>query len=365
VIERSRRNRSSGFEILHAGDLSKCDLSVDDDGGLRARGDARGNELLLSGSHGRSGRRWYQHEITILGAAQGVTRVSDDSFGMNVLLLVATALLFAAPAQDGAQSPFGDLAPTPKQIFVQGFHRLLSYPTPAYAVEIDAAVTTINSSIATNPSGTYYHLYRYAFRAVDGMVNSVLLPKTGGFSKLPDAVIKPAWDGAFAWSGTWGKPRESDTNQGPELPQGLKVIASVTTYNPDYVIELLGTEELDGHQAYHLRLTPLHDPVRHNLRELWIDIVTYDIWKAKYIAAPRDSGPTLVTASFGPATAFWILQKVSWGDPNASPVGQTTEITTRSTIFVPTLPSWLFDPQAYASQQRAGEADYLGQLLEP
>jgi len=71
--------------------------------------------------------------------------------------------------------------------------------------------------------------------------------------------------------------RASDT---PAPPTGtstagaalrLQTIGRVVTKQRDYVVRLIGTESVEGHDAYHLRLTPLREPKRYRLRELWID----------------------------------------------------------------------------------------------
>ncbi|MFN2449847.1 MAG: hypothetical protein ABR508_08680 [Candidatus Baltobacteraceae bacterium] len=56
---------------------------------------------------------------------------------------------------------------------------------------------------------------------------------------------------------------------------GMKTIAVVSTRTRAYTIALSGVQTIDGHDCYHLLLTPAHDPDRLRLRELWVDRETY------------------------------------------------------------------------------------------
>ena len=61
----------------------------------------------------------------------------------------------------------------------------------------------------------------------------------------------------------------------PTSTSGPPIIAKVYSVNPPpYRIVDLGDTAVDGHAAYHLRLTPIRDPDRRRLRELWIDKTT-------------------------------------------------------------------------------------------
>ncbi len=59
------------------------------------------------------------------------------------------------------------------------------------------------------------------------------------------------------------------------LPPGLHQIGSVTAFNRDYRVALLGIESIDGRPCYHLALAPLRDAKNYRLRELWVDQQTY------------------------------------------------------------------------------------------
>ncbi len=57
---------------------------------------------------------------------------------------------------------------------------------------------------------------------------------------------------------------------------GLPIIGSTSTTQRDYDVRFIGTETAaDGTLVDHLGLTPLHDPKRLKVREIWVDAKTY------------------------------------------------------------------------------------------
>lgn len=61
----------------------------------------------------------------------------------------------------------------------------------------------------------------------------------------------------------------------PELPAGLKTIASLSVGSRDYDIRFAGDSTIGGTPCYDLQLRPLHNPGKYRLRELWIAQATY------------------------------------------------------------------------------------------
>lgn len=59
----------------------------------------------------------------------------------------------------------------------------------------------------------------------------------------------------------------------------LKTIAAVSTRTRAYTIRNTGLETVDGHDCWHLVLTPTRTPERLRLRELWIDAKTSQTWR--------------------------------------------------------------------------------------
>lgn len=66
-----------------------------------------------------------------------------------------------------------------------------------------------------------------------------------------------------------------------EQQTGLKTIALVTSSAHAYRIALVGIESEEHGRAYHLSLTPLRDPLKYRLCDLWIDTSTYQTERAR------------------------------------------------------------------------------------
>lgn len=83
-------------------------------------------------------------------------------------------------------------------------------------------------------------------------------------------------------------------------PKGtLHTIVTVNAYDRAYAITDLGTEALGGFEVHHLRLRPLRDPAKYRLRDLWIDVYTYQVLKlvtqGNFTDAPMNAVPWEVT----------------------------------------------------------------------
>ncbi|MBV8498935.1 MAG: hypothetical protein JO003_06770 [Candidatus Eremiobacteraeota bacterium] len=286
------------------------------------------------------------------------------------LWTLAIALLGATPSvvpQDSATPPA-----TAQQIFDASFRRLQSYPVPPYAV------WTATWNIRQRPMGYYtgettsVETHRYAVRLSDGMENVSDAIPTG---KLPPAEIEPEFLGPFAWtmrSSVRVAPRGGVMMQ-PDV-EGLKVIATVVaiaqspygfanTRNGTFPIE-----DVNGHRSFHLELRPQTEPQRRNLRDLWIDAQTYDLWKAHFVGTYRPVpqapiSPTDVTVYFRDVLGSWVVTRAIWTWDDA-PIAYTFDVTNDEIGLPASLPDWLFDAKEYQRHQDAGEPDYIGQLLQ-
>jgi hypothetical protein len=286
------------------------------------------------------------------------------------LLTFAIALLGAtAPvaAQTGAPE-----AMTPQKIFDAAFRRLQSYPAPPYAV------WTATWNIRERPMGYYtgektsVETNRYAVRLSDGMEN-VSDPVPSG--KLPPATIEGEFLGPFAWrmrSSVRVAPPGGVMMQ-PDV-EGLKTIATVVAIaQSPYTFgftrsRTLPIEDVDGHRAYHLQLGPRTDPERHNLRDLWIDVDSYDLWKAHFVGTyrPFPNAPlsaTDVMVHFRNVLGCWVVTRAVWNWDDA-PVSFIFDVTNDEIGLPASLPDWLFDAKQYQRHQDAGEPDYIGELLK-
>ena len=82
---------------------------------------------------------------------------------------------------------------------------------------------------------------------------------------------------------------------------GMKTIAVVSTRSRAYAITLSGTQTVDGHDCYHLLLTPNRTPDKLRLRELWVDTQT------------SQTRQLLTAGNFTGSSAPWLVSFVELG----------------------------------------------------
>lgn len=284
------------------------------------------------------------------------------TWGRFVVAMPAFFLMATAAAQ----------SMTPQQVFNAAFRRLQSYPVPPYAVWTDTW------HIRERPMGYYtgersdVEVHRYAVRISDGMEN-MSDPRPDG--KLPPALIGPEFVGPFGWTlrrSVRVAPESNGINMAPDI-EGLKIIATVVAIaQSPYEIALdrsgaIPIENVNGHRAYHLQLRPRNEPRRHNLRDLWIDVQSYDVWKIHFVGtyAPFAGAPpsdTDAVVEFRNVLGCWVVARAAWNWDDA-PVRFFYDVQSDEIGLPESLPAWLFDEKAYRQRQLAGEPDYLGALL--
>ncbi|MBV8530911.1 MAG: hypothetical protein JO104_06305 [Candidatus Eremiobacteraeota bacterium] len=284
------------------------------------------------------------------------------------MLVAATP---SARAQNETAPPSGAPLST-QQIFDAAFRRLQSYPVPPYAVFTDTW------NIRARPMGFYtgetttVEVHRYAVRLADGMENASDPIPSG---KLPPALILPEFLGPFAWtmrSSVRVPPAGGGVMMEPDIA-GLKTIATVVAIaKAPYAIGNGSApppiEIVDGHPTYHLELHPRSEPEKHNLRDLWVDTQTFDLWKARFVGTYTPGpgapiSPTDATVYFRNVLGCWVVAHAIWTYQD-SPMSFEFDVRDDEIGLPTTLPDWLFDAAEYRKHQQAGDADYLGQLLE-
>ena len=141
----------------------------------------------------------------------------------------------------------------------------------------------------------------------------------------------------------------------PDLSD-LHTIASVVSVpKPSYTITLAGTDNLNngGGTAYHLKLAPLNEPLKHNLREMWIDTQTFAVDRAvlfgDYAPRPLDLVErTTVTEDFGQVGPYWVMIHDVWTWRDAvNNVDFTYDATFEKMSFPGEIPSWYFDRKQF------------------
>jgi hypothetical protein len=279
--------------------------------------------------------------------------------------MLVAAFASAIVAAHAQTTPADSADLTPREIFVKAFQRLQTYFVPPYS--IDASTWHIRgSSLGGDALGEADYTYRYAIRTSDGMENYTKYPVPG--PKLPNATIvaPSSFLGPFAWALHPARPSPEPQSMQPDIPPSLKTIASVIAYNPSYTITLVGHESIDRHDTYHLHLHPIGNPSKHNLRDLWVDVATFDLWKSRFVGVWQPGGAeTLVTASFMPAARSWIVKQAEWsyGCGGMSTGTCTYDLLKDRVVFLPSLPDWVFNEREYRQHVNAGETDFMQQFL--
>jgi hypothetical protein len=259
--------------------------------------------------------------------------------------------------------------PAPQEIFRRTFARLESYPLAPYTVWMDTLLTKRTDTRGGAQPASTVEQARYAVRSADGAENHTFYPVQG--STLPPARIEPQFIGPFAFSLRRDQTRrEEPASLQPDIPEPLKVIANVTAYpKPNYAIGLGPIETLAGHRVYHLQLRPLTDGRKHNLRDLWVDVDTFDLWKAHFTStyAPDQLLPesaTDATVWFTPVGAYWVASRVVWNwEDFQNGFAFDYDVSTERITFPADLPAWLFDQRAYEQHVKARDPDILAPIL--
>lgn len=114
---------------------------------------------------------------------------------------------------------------------------------------------------------------------------------------LPDYLGVPLISPRYSFG--LSSERAENPAQHPVSADNLPTIATVTATERAYDISLLGTETIDGSFTYHLQLHPASRPNRYRIRDLWIDVYTYQIVRLQeqgnFTGSPMSDVPWLVT----------------------------------------------------------------------
>ncbi|HET9095908.1 MAG TPA: hypothetical protein VFN37_04550 [Candidatus Baltobacteraceae bacterium] len=136
----------------------------------------------------------------------------------------------------------------------------------------------------------------------------------------------------------------------PDLSDLRTIAAIVAVAKPSYDITLAGINKLtNGGSAYHLVLKPLNDPTVHNLRELWVDSVNFNIMRAVLAGsyAPEPGArvePSTVTEDFGAVGPYWVVIHRAWTYRDMlSRITMHLDSTETKMSFPREIPAWYFD----------------------
>lgn len=272
---------------------------------------------------------------------------------LTVVFLAAAVEVSPARIPQPFESPSPEPTLSPRDLFHRTFARLKTYPIPPYVLV--ASLWQVQP-ITNVHNHEFDVVWRYAIRDGDGSENASILNVAG---YLPKANVGKKSIGVFA---TILKPPRPDAEPSSAEESDLKTIAVVEATLVDYRMHLVGTEVIESHVTDHIRLEPVRNPQKYNLRDLWIDAQTFDLRRATFVFWGDDSlrNGASITADFGPAQQYWIVVRSSW-----CTVRYDFKLTTIRVVTPSTLPDWLFDQPSYDQHQRAHELDPLYEILNP
>jgi len=89
------------------------------------------------------------------------------------------------------------------------------------------------------------------------------------------------------------------------------VLGRVAVTGGDYDVTLLGIENDDGADVYHLSLRPLQDPSHNRVRELWVDTKTFEVRKLVTQGIFEGGPPSTVpwTVTFIELHGHWFIRQ--------------------------------------------------------
>jgi hypothetical protein len=159
----------------------------------------------------------------------------------------------------------------------------------------------------------------------------------------------------------------------PDLSD-LKTIGIVSTVSkPFYNVRLVGIDPLaSGGNAWHLRLDATSDPMKHNIRELWINAQTYDIMTAVLEGTYRPNpsamrSHTYVQEDFGQVGSYWLMIHSIWTyvRPGFESGRSQYEATALEMRFPEDIPSWFFDEAQFRAHLKEVPAALEWPIVQP
>jgi hypothetical protein len=122
-----------------------------------------------------------------------------------------------------------------------------------------------------------------------------------------------------------------------------------------YSVQLAGLEIIDGRPMFHLTMHALMDEVQHPLKDLWVDVVTFEVWKA-HLAAHGSKGSMTgsidAVSEFQPLEGYWVISHMvanGEGHFGIRLLGDSAhyEYTFSDFAFPSYVPDWYFDKQKF------------------
>jgi len=120
-----------------------------------------------------------------------------------------------------------------------------------------------------------------------------------------------------------------------------------------YDVSLVGLEDYQGRRVYHLALRAVRDEQAHPWKDLWIDVSSFQVWKA-HANASGSKGPghgsVDATAEFEQVGPYWLLARATGdGEVHIGFISDSGhyEYTFSDFGFPTSIPDWFFDEKAF------------------
>jgi len=220
-----------------------------------------------------------------------------------------TALLLALLAGSPSPAP----TPDPYRIYKVAMQHLATLPQPNYVDDSQewSTVTFVNGQAIPGE-----HLQRTVFDSVHRRESILSMP----FNPAQPVVVGDSYFAPDSWliRRNIAVPRPNVPNMAPDLTDLPTIANVISVAEPSYEIRFAGIDPLTGGgSAYQLVLQPVFDPVKHNLRQLWINTANNNIMRAEIEGSYRPSMQdvvenTHVFEDFGAVGKYWLVIHHVW-----------------------------------------------------
>jgi len=253
-----------------------------------------------------------------------------------------------SPSPHPSPSPQSTL--TPDDIFHKAIAATRNNPDPPY-------ITYMMHEIFVHHGRTFTYDYRVWYRTDGkGLMQSASPTRNGQAETRFGYPFPSAPDNNILLYAT--PPPPSSPPPGPigtPAPGTAPPLLGVQPIVADryYDVSLLGLEDYEGHPVYHLGLRAVRDEDQHPWKDLWIDVRSFEVWKAHASASGRRgpmTGSIDFSVVFAPVGPYWMVASaVGDGEGHFGFIGDSGhyEYAFSDFGFPATLPDWFFDPKAF------------------
>lgn len=218
----------------------------------------------------------------------------------SVILTLAALFAMAAPAHAEIPDPYQIFAAARHVWLMQAYPRAVSYVVGVHALgdnpiskHYQMTYVSRTNCVYPNPVSVEQQEHPHVPRGINIAIGPI---PVGNREEVPDPFGIPALAPNYSFGiappihSNGADTRALIAELRAQYPDpmaktkasstgGLVEIASVTAIHRDYVMQLIGVENDELGNAYHLALQPTHDPWHYRLRDVWIDTNDFGIHK--------------------------------------------------------------------------------------